>query len=146
MNVLLQCVGCMTATVFFGVLLRQPRNTHLFTALIGLNGYLVFLLMGQGTYAYLVAGLLVGLLCELTARIRQMAATSFLISAIIPLVPGLGLYRTMLYFVQNNYDQAMTAGADTLAAIMALSLALTIATAVFNGIRIPIRDDHPPAP
>jgi uncharacterized membrane protein YjjB (DUF3815 family) len=75
-----------------------------------------------------------------------MAATSFLISAIIPLVPGLGLYRTMLYFVQNNYDQAMTAGADTLAAIMALSLALTIATAVFNGIRIPIRDDHPPAP
>ena len=43
------------------------------------------------------------------------------------------------------YDVVLI-GYGPVSEIMALSLALTIATAVFNGIRIPIRDDHPPAP
>lgn len=145
MNILIQCLACMCASASFGVLLRQPRATLPYTALIGLNGYLIFLLLEQSALAYFLASLAVGLLCELTARIKERAVTLFLVSAIIPLVPGLGLYRTMMFLASQDYAMALTTGMDTLVGFGAIALSLTIATTIFSSIRLPIRPDHPKA-
>lgn len=137
MRVIIQSMACVLAGVFFALLLRQPKRTLVFTALIGLNGYLAFQLMGQTMLAYFVSALLIGLLCEITARIQRMATTLFLISAIIPLVPGLGLYRTMTFIARHDYSRALATGLETLAGIGAIALALTLATALFVHIHWP---------
>ncbi len=86
MEIIIQCIACVLATMFFGKLLGQPRQTLLYTALIGLNGYILYLLLGGSTLAFFVCGLVSGLLCELTARLKRMVTTLFFISAIISLL------------------------------------------------------------
>lgn len=141
MNVLIQCLAAMFASAAFGWLLRQPRQTMVYTSLIGVNGYVIYLLMDQTAMAYFVAALAVGFLCELTARITQMATTLFLVSAIIPLVPGLGLYRAMMYISQEDFQRALSTGVETVTGIGAIALALTLATTFFSNIRIPVKPD-----
>lgn len=136
MSVVAQCLAALCASASFGVLLRQPRDTLLHTSLIGLNGYIIYLLLDKGTMAFLVASLVVGLLCELTARLKERIAMIFLISATIPLVPGLGLYRTMIFLAEENYPQALSTGMETVIGFGAIALALTISTTVFSNIRV----------
>lgn len=143
MNSLVQALACMGAACFFGLILRQPKNTLVYTALIGLLGYAVYNLAGHNLLAFFLSGLLVGFLCELTARIIKKTTTLLLISAIIPTVPGLGLYRSMMALSEGNMDAALSIGVDTLAGIGAIALALTIATAVFSSIR-PLSRQRPP--
>ena len=97
-------------------------------------GYSVFLLLSQTTLAYFLATLLIGILCEIFARVMKRAATLFVTSAIVPLVPGVGLYNTMRYVVEGNYSQAVNVGAATILGICGISLAITMA-AVLTPIR-----------
>lgn len=143
MGILIQCLAALFASCAFGLLLRQPLNTLPYTALIGLNGYVVYLLLSGSTLAYFAAALAVGLLCELTARVKARATSIFLVSAIIPLVPGLGLYRTMLFIASQQYGQALSTGVSTLGGIGAIALAITISTSIFANLRLPIRPDRP---
>ena len=137
MDSLIRAMACMAAACFFGMMLRQPRSTLIFTALIGLLGYAVFQLTGSGLLGFFLSGLVVGILCELTARIAQRTTTLFLISSIIPIVPGLGLYRSMMALSEKNLEAALRIGLETLAGIFAIALALTIATSLFGCIRTP---------
>lgn len=132
---MIQALACMAAASFFGILLYQPKSTLVFTALIGLLGYAVFTLMGGGLLAFFVSGLTIGILCEITARIAQRTTTLFLISALIPIVPGLGLYRSMIALSQNDYSLALKVRGETLAGILAIALSLTFATVLFNSLR-----------
>lgn len=132
---MIRAFAVMAAACFFGLMLRQPRVTLVFTALIGLLGYLVFQLVGQGLLGFFVSGLVVGILCELAARAVERTTTLFLISSIIPVVPGLGLYRTMMALVENQFELALKIGLDTLGGIGAIALALTLAAMVFGVLR-----------
>lgn len=134
MDNLIRALACMAAACFFGLILRQPKFTLVFTALIGLLGYAVFQLMGGTLLAFFMSGLTVGILCEVTARVVERTTTLFLISSIIPTVPGLGLYRSMMALSHNDLDAALSIGVETLAGIGAIALALTIATALFGSI------------
>lgn len=138
MDSLIRALACMAAALFFGKLLRQPRSTLVFTALIGLLGYAAYQLIG-GMLGFFVSGLLVGILCEVTARVVERTTTLFLISSIIPTVPGLGLYRTMMALSENDLERAGQIGLETLAGIGAIALALTFASVLFAGIRPPQR-------
>lgn len=137
-GVLIQCLAALFASAFFGVLLQQPRDTLLHTSLIGLDGFVLYLLLGRGTLGYFAAALFVGLLCEITARVRGRVTMIFLISAAIPLVPGLDLYRTLILLSEHQYQQALAKGLDTLIAFGAIALALTISTTIFANLR-PVR-------
>lgn len=135
MDGLIRALACMAAACFFGILLNQPKSTLVYTALIGLLGYAVLSLLGGSVLAFFVSGLTVGVLSEAAARAARRTATLFLISALIPIVPGLGLYRSMMAISQNDVASAMSLGVSALAGIGAIALALTITTVLFSGIR-----------
>jgi|LSQX01.1.fsa_nt_gb uncharacterized membrane protein YjjB (DUF3815 family) len=133
MNLILEALACMLATVSFAVLLRQPKGTLIYTAIISVSGYLCFSLLGKGMDAYFVGGLLVGLACEIVARVKKVATTLFLISGIIPMVPGLGLYQTATFMAARDYEQALRTGMDTLGGLAAIALAVTLTGTLFSG-------------
>ena len=58
----------------------------------------------------------------------------FVIPGIILLVPGLGMYNTMLHLVQKNYTDAIASGASVLFVGGALSMGVLIITALFKTI------------
>lgn len=139
MDSLIRALACMAAATFFGLLLRQPKKTLIFSALIGFLGYAVFQLAGGDLLAFFLTGLVVGTLSELAARVVERTATLFLISSIIPTVPGLGLYRTMMALSENNLELAGKIGFETLAGIGAIALALTVAAVIFSSIHVRTR-------
>ena len=64
----------------------------------------------------------------MAARFLKMATTTFVTVAVIPLVPGLGIYRTMQFLVQNDYQAAVQIGVPTLLAAGTIALAIAINT------------------
>ena len=80
--------------------------------------------------AAFVAGVLVGISAEITARLRKGPAIVYATMGVIPLVPGYGLYRTMEYMVQTDYMQALAAGMETALVAGAIALSLGFSTVV----------------
>jgi len=130
----IQLTACFFAAVSFSLLVRQPRNSMLASGLIAVAGYTVFLLLGRTTLAYFAATLLIGVSCEVCARLMKRAATLFVTGAIIPLVPGVGLYNTMRYVVEGDYHQAVSTGASTILGLCAIALAITTTSVLFNAL------------
>ena len=73
---------------------------------------------------------------EYLARKLKQPAIVFVIPGIIPLVPGLGMYNTMLYLVQNDYNLAISKGADVLFVGGAISLGVLIVTSIVRSINL----------
>ena len=105
-----------------------------FSGLIGTAGYVVFVLLSQTTMAYFFGTLIIAILCEIAARLLKKTSTLFLISALIPIVPGIGLYRTMRYLVENNMSMAAQVGSETLMGVCAIALAITVSSIIFSNI------------
>ena len=83
-----------------------------------------------------VAALLVSYISEILARKLKQPAIIFIIPGIIPLVPGLGMYNTMLYLVQNDYNNAIAKGADVLFVGGAISLGILVITSLVKTLHI----------
>ncbi|MDK2810897.1 MAG: hypothetical protein PWR27_1606, partial [Petroclostridium sp.] len=71
-------------------------------------------------------------LSEFFARQFKMPVTIFLTSGIIPLVPGAGLYYTMLELVQNNYAAAISKGVETIFIAGSIAVAIAISSSLFK--------------
>ena len=120
------------ATIAFAVLFQAPRRTLIISGVIGAIGWVVFVYLRQhleynSFHANFFATISLALICELSARIFKQPATVFLIPGIIPLVPGLGIYRGMKEIIEKSFDVGMntllTAGTDS--AAIALGIMFT---------------------
>jgi uncharacterized membrane protein YjjB (DUF3815 family) len=133
---------CGFASLGFGVLFNAPPRT-LFAIWFGgfLAGFAKFtsLYVIPGSGAILcsfIAAVLVGIASIPVAHSRHVPPMIFAIPSVIPLVPGVFAYRTMLGLMRltgnigNDYSQILSEtvhnGVITLFIIMALSLGVTI--------------------
>lgn len=115
-----------------------PSRTLLASSLIGAVSYFVCRLLAAAVpfmpAAYFLAALLMALCSEGLARFMKLPATVFLISSIMVLVPGKGLFDSMLYMASGMYSQFLQAGVDTMVQMIAISLAIAIGTFVFRSL------------
>jgi uncharacterized membrane protein YjjB (DUF3815 family) len=110
----------------FSILMNAPSKSVWTAALCGSLGWTVYTITKDMTLSPIVASfmgaMVVGILGEMFAVKLRRPATIFIIPAILPLVPGYGLYYTMLNLTRKNY---VVAGQNGLEAIM---IALAVAT------------------
>lgn len=121
---------CTAATVFYSLLLKTPKKAILIASVVGSLGYIIYLLLSERAgdiVAYFAGTLFIAITGEILARVMKMPSTVFIIPGIIPLVPGYGLYRTMLLMTLNEFDSSIRTGAATFlaAGAMAVAIALT---------------------
>ena len=118
----------------FGALLHAPKKGILWGAAIGSLGYtaywLIFQLTGAELPAMFVAALLAAALGQIAARKLHMISTVFVTIAILPLVPGIGLYRAMSAMGQGD----MTMGAKTAVQAMSLILMIVMGTGIGSAL------------
>ena len=94
------------ATVAFGVLFQGPKRILWGSGLIGGLGWVVFIGL-KGIFsihsfsANFLATVIIALASEIFARLQKEPVTAFEIPAIIPLVPGLGMYKGMTLILQD---------------------------------------------
>ena len=100
MMLFLQFLFAFASTVGFSIIFNIPRR-HIFTAAFGGGcGWLTYrYLLSTGetmVIACFIGACVVALLSEIFCRIFKEASTVFVIPGILPLVPGAGMYNTML--------------------------------------------------
>lgn len=113
----------------FVILFNAPKKSLLQCGLVGMLGWVLYVAVrgeiGEAP-ATLAASLLVGILCQLFAKIYRTPVIIFSVAGVIPLVPGGMAYNAMRRFVENQYDQALQIGAQTLMIAGAIAAGLVL--------------------
>lgn len=79
-----------------------------------------------------LASCAVGLLSDIASRLLKDAATIFIIPGILCLVPGSGMYDTMLELVSGNLSEAAATGIRTLMLAGSIALGLLVISAAIR--------------
>ena len=105
----------------------------------GLIGWAAYLIAGCFMFSepmkYFVAALVINIYAEIMAVTEKAPSTVFLVSAIMPLVPGGMLYRTMRFAVTKEWGDFGKLGVETLSIALALALGMLIANTVIKSMR-----------
>lgn len=140
MPIYMHFIYSFIATIGFSVFLCAPRKSLIASGFTGGFGWTVFYFILNSSFnnisANFIAALLVTLVSEILARKFKQPAIIFIIPGIIPLVPGLGMYNTMLYLVQNNFNEAIAKGADVLFVGGAIALGVLIITSLSRTLNL----------
>lgn len=131
-------LSSMVGTLGFAAILHAPKQAWLPSALLGGTAYaLYWLLMQLGMSdpaAIFVAAMTAALLAQFCARKIQMIATIFVALSLIPLVPGLGLYRCMELLGQGRNAAGLQAGVAAMTSILMIALGLAVGAFIFRAI------------
>lgn len=123
----LNVLYALIATLCFSVIFNINRRYLPLTALGGGITWLVYLIIQSGSdhiMAYFVASICAAIYAEIMARVMKTPVTTFVICAVIPLVPGGGMYNTMLQIVQGHYSRSLATGIDTLSIAGAIAVGI----------------------
>jgi|GEM_PF-43291 len=127
------------ATMGFAVLFQVPRKTLLYSGFSGAFGWTIFqgikLEFGNAVVATFIGAMIIAMIGERFARKGKHPFTVYVIPAIVPLVPGLTLYRTMLAILEEDYHLAAEAGSEALLVALAIAGGLTIILSINSYLR-----------
>ena len=129
-------LSSFVGTLGFAIVLHVPKRAWLPSSLIGAISYTTYWVLGQTILSEAAAnfvGALIGsLLAQYCARKMRMIASVFLMLSIIPLVPGVGLYRCMHFLAQELYSEGAAAGVQAMVFIVMITLGLGVGNFVFH--------------
>lgn len=77
-----------------------------------------------------IAALIAGIYSEIMAAQQKTPATTYVIPGIVPLVPGAGMYYTMLYLSERNFSAAAYHGYQTIFVALAIACGIVIAPSI----------------
>lgn len=127
------------ATLGFAVIFNTPRR-HLITASMnGALGWMFYTLIiqlgGTSIYANFAGAVTVGLIGEFLANFFRKPATIFIIPAIIPFVPGYGIFYTMESIMMQNFTEAVSKGSESFMIAVAIASGLIVSSTVGRFVR-----------
>ena len=132
-QVLVALVGTYSFAILFGV----PRRFYLQSGIVGMLGWLVYLVMMRYTPAgafasTFLAATVVAFLSRFFALKFRCPSTVFLICGIFPLIPGAGVFWSAYYIASEQFDAAMSTGMNAVKITLAIVLGIIIASNVFH--------------
>lgn len=131
-------LSSLVAGASFGALQFAPRRAVLWGGMLGMLGYLAYwtgLTMGVPETACMFVGMLLAALgAQQAARSLKMIFTVFVTIAMMPLVPGLGLYRAMRAVAEGDMGLGASLATHAMALILMISLGIALASTL-SGIR-----------
>lgn len=128
----LQCIFSVIASYGFVVIFNIHGFGSLLCALGGGITWAAFCavqaLGGQDLLCYFLATVVAAIFAEVMARIRKYPAISYLISCLLPLIPGSGIYYAAQQAMQGNSEGFVFYGTRTLAiaGCMAVGILLVV--------------------
>lgn len=131
----LSCLWAFFACAAFSCLYHIPGKMILPASLGGSLGWLVFLLLsftGNDLLQYFAATVATAIYAETLARGMKRPATEFQVVALLPLVPGGGIYYTMEYCVIGNNAEFLRTGLHTLGIAGALAMGILLVSSAFR--------------
>lgn len=134
MNLFLPSFYSFIATLAFSVLFNiKGKNTWLAALGGGLSWFFYILALKYTVshpLAFFYASVTVAIYSEIMARVRKCPVTIFIICGILPLVPGGGMYYTMLASVEGDVTKSLSTGLSTLTIAGAIAVGVILVSSL----------------
>ena len=130
---ILAIVESFLATLAYAVLFNVPKQYYTASGITGMAGWLLYLAMCQVTtvaLASFVGTLAVVLISRIFTVRKKCPITIFLVSGIIPLVPGAGIYYTAYYLVTGQMSLAAVKGLEAVKIAFAIVLGIIFVVSI----------------
>ena len=111
-----QCLYAFIGCVGFCVIFNIRGLDMLFAPHGGALGWFVYLLLkdyGGDIFIFFLATVAITIYAEAMARARKTPVTGYLLVALLPLVPGGGIYYTMEYCINGDTANFVQTGLHT---------------------------------
>lgn len=133
----IQLAAAFLGTAAFAVLFGVPRKQYITCGLVGMVGWLVYMVITRYTWMSVVGGtffasLVVALLSHYCAVWRKCPMTIFLICGVFPLIPGAGVFWSSYYIVSEQFRSAASAGFTAIEVTIAIVLSIIIISNLFH--------------
>ena len=131
MEQVIQCLSAFLGCLGFAFVFRVHRHLpYAFLASLGgMLGWIVYLLV-------------IPYLSKIMARICKAPATIFIVVGCFPIVPGKGIYQTMLYLISHDQDLFLDSLFQTVGTALALATAILIVSTFFKVIKTIKQKDY----
>lgn len=124
-DAILQIFTGFLGSLGFAILYNIRGKRLIFAALGGLLSWGFFLILNLiisgDILCYYIVAVLISLYAEILARLLKTPTTTFIMTSLIPLVPGSSLYYTMTTAFSGNMDGFIEKGLQTLGLAGALA-------------------------
>ena len=129
---ILQILSGFIGSLGFAILFNIRGKRLYAAAMGGLLSWLLFVLLnkwiGNEVVAYFLVAGLVSAYAEIMARVLKSPTTTFIITSLIPMIPGGSLYYTMVSVFQTNQDDFLQKASHTLQLAGTLALGIVAVT------------------
>lgn len=131
---LLESLFAFCSTLGFGILFNIKGRNLFYAALGGGISWffsIVFINNGFSTASsFFITSVIFSIYSEIFARVLKTPVTTLVICALIPLVPGGGMYYTMYEAVTGNIMKSLELGIQTLANAGSLAIGVILVSTV----------------
>lgn len=139
MEIIKEIILAALSTTGIAILFRSPKKAALYGGLIGASSWTVFsivLNISQNViFSSFLGAITVGIFGEFFARYTKKPSTLYINPGIIPLVPGAGMYYTMISLIENDYIAAINKGSETFFIAAAISMGIIVSSVFSRSLR-----------
>lgn len=133
-EVIMHMVCPFLGTIGYAVLFNVPKRFYLSCGFTGMTGWLVYHAIVSQTFSAALASFLGTMAVVFLSRVlsvrKKCPITVFLVSGILPLVPGAGIYYTVYYLVTNHLAEASRRGMESVKVAFAIVLGIVFVLAL----------------
>lgn len=140
---ILPCVCAFLACLGFTLMFNIHGVGKLICGVGGALGWLIYLLGGSTIFAAFLSSAAIGLFAEVMARLRRCPVTGYLLVALLPLVPGGGIYYAMSYCVAGDTQRFLDTLLHTFGMAAALAVGAMLTSSLFRAAYLHL---HRPKP
>ncbi|OEH92774.1 threonine/serine exporter family protein [Bacillus solimangrovi] len=134
-----QMVLSFIASTAFGIVFNAPRKSLIKCGFVGMLGWMIYVSLTyygiDAIFASVAASFVVAVMSQVFSRVYKTPIIVFIVSGIIPLVPGGLAYDAMRNFVQNDYNTAINLAAKAFMISGAIAIGLIFSEVINQVIR-----------
>lgn len=125
-NIWIAVISSFIAVYFGGITLNAPRHLLIPGGFIGAICWVIYVQVYQisnNALASFISSLAVAFCSQLFARLYKAPVTMFFIPGFLPIVPGIGVYRMVYFYITNQHQK----GYDNLVATVETAAMIAVA-------------------
>lgn len=103
-------ISAFIAVVSFSINLEIPKKYIIIVGIVGALGWITYIICDyfelSNVLSYFISALVVAILSMILSKLLDAVSTIFLIPGILPIVPGLAMYKMVYFFINNDLQES----------------------------------------
>lgn len=103
-------IAAFIAVVSFSINLEIPKKYLIIVGVVGALGWITYMVCDYfnltNILSYFISALVVAILSLILSKLLKVISTIFLIPGILPIVPGIAMYKMIYFLINNNLKES----------------------------------------